>query len=568
MDRRLRGRWQLPVLLALLLIGLSGQARSDLPPRVREGQRATASTSRTATQEPEFPAVNPLPSESGLNVPESIALPAAPAPEGSPSTSAKPAADDSRHGVPINFAAALRLAGVNPLDIAAATFEVKQGLAVLLQAKVLWIPNLNGGVDYFRHDGVQQNLFTGSNFRKDRQSFFVGGGPNMFVALTDVIYEPLAQRRVVAARVANVQTARNDVLLAVSQAYFALQNARGRLVGVEATIVRAQKLVDLAVGLAPALIAPLEINRAKAELQSLKQTRELAIRDWMVASAALAEILLLDPETLLEPEEPPFSQVKLIPGDQTAAELVPIAINNRPEIASQRELLAAANERLKQEKKRPFLPTMIITTNTTNTGLLAAGNLSAGPNGSLGANGPAANFEVAAVWQLQNAGIGNIGRIRQRRAEQDLASIDVTRILFRVRAEVQQALARLQTARARIPQTEEGLQQAIESADKNFIGLRETTRPAGELLRLVVRPQEDVAALIALNEAFQQYAAAVNDYNTAQFDLYRALGQPAQWATSHPTQLSLLPHDPQLAPTPVPTTPPVPPAGPNRDGDH
>ena len=26
-------------------------------------------------------------------------------------------------------------------------------------------------------------------------------------------------------------------------------------------------------------------------------------------------------------------------------------------------------------------------------------------------------------------------------------------------------------------------------------------------------------------------APAVNDYNTAQFDLYRALGQPAQWVT-------------------------------------
>ena len=123
--------------------------------------------------------------------------------------------------------------------------------------------------------------------------------------------------------------------------------------------MRAQRLVDLAVGLAPALIAPLEINRAKAELQSLKQTREVAIRDWMVASAALAEILLLDPETLLEPVEPPFGQVTLIPGDQTAAELVPIAINNRPEIASQRELLAAANQRLKQEKKRPFLPNLL-----------------------------------------------------------------------------------------------------------------------------------------------------------------------------------------------------------------
>ena len=100
-----------------------------------------------------------------------------------------------------------------------------------------------------------------------------------------------------------------------------------------------------------------------------------------------------------------------------------------------------------------------------------------------------------------------------------------------------------------MPQTEEGLRQATESADKNFIGLRETTRPAGELLRVVVRPQEVVAALIALNTAFEQYSAAVNEYNAAQFDLYRALGQPAQWVTSHPSRLSITQRDHKPAQT-------------------
>jgi outer membrane protein TolC len=125
-----------------------------------------------------------------------------------------------------------------------------------------------------------------------------------------------------------------------------------------------------------------------------------------------------------------------------------------------------------------------------------------------------------------------VGRIRQQRADRDLASIEFTRTVFRVKAEVTQAVARLQTARARVVATAEGLRQAIESADKNFIGLRETARPAGELLRLIIRPQEVVAAIIALETAYEQYAPAVNEYNTAQFDLYRALGQPAQWVTS------------------------------------
>jgi outer membrane protein TolC len=551
-----RVRWFWPIVLVVAQSILVKSAPAQPLPGPTAGQTKTSQARRVAGPIADVPEVNPLPSDSSTG---GLGL-GAPGTEGG-RIFGQPAAETVLHGLPINLASALQLAGVSPLDIAAATVQVQQGLAVLLQAKVLWVPTLNAGVDYSRHDGVQQNIFTGGLFQKGRQSLFVGGGPSLNVAVTDAIYEPLAARRVVTAREANLQTARNDVLLQVSQAYFTLQDARGRLVGVDATITRARRLVDFAIGLAPALIAPLEINRAQAELQSLLQSRELALRDWQVASAGLAEILLLDPETLLEPIEPPFIQVSLIQAEHTVADLVPIAINSRPEIASQRELLAAANQRLKQEKKRPFLPNLIVTSPSTNTGLLAAGNLSAGPNAGLGANAHSAFFELAAVWQLQNAGIGNIGLIRQRRAEQDLAAIEVTRTLFRVRADVTQALARLQTARARVPVTEMGVWQATESADKNFIGLRQTARPAGELLRLIVRPQEVVAALIALNLAFEQYSAAVNDYNAAQFELYRAVGQPAQWVTSQASQLPLIPAD--AKPAPAPATAPNAPAASN-----
>jgi outer membrane protein TolC len=465
-------------------------------------------------------------------------------------------------GLPINLATALQLAGVRPLDIAAATAQVQQALALQLQARALWIPNINGGVDYFRHDGVQQNIFTGPNFRKGRQSFLVGGGPNLFVGLADAIFAPLAARRVVASRQADLQAARNDVLFSVSQSFFDLQAARGRLLGIAASIVRAELLVNFARGLAPSLIAPLEINRAQTELQSLRQTQQVAIRDWRVASARLAENLLLEPTTLLEPIEPPFLQITLVPCDQSPETLVPIAVNNRPEIASHQELLVAANQLLRQEKSRPLLPNLIVTSPSTSTGLLAAGNFSAGPNGLMNSNGARMDIEVAAVWQLQNGGVGNVGRIRQRRAEQEVASIELTRIVFRVKSEVAQALARLQTARVRVVETDEGVRQAIESADKNFIGLRETSRPAGELLRLIVRPQEVVAAIIALELAYEQYANAVAEYNVAQFDLYRSLGQPAQWVTSQaapsltPAAASAPP--PAATPAPPPAAAPAP----------
>ncbi len=335
-------------------------------------------------------------------------------------------------GLPINLATAMQLAGARPLDIAAATAQVEQSLALLLQANALWIPNLNAGVDYFRHDGVQQNLFTGNNFIKGRQSLMAGGGPSLSVGLTDAIFAPLAARQVVASRRADLQAARNDALLQVSQTFFDLQASRGRLLGIGAAIARAEMLVRFATGLAPALIAPLEINRARTELQSLRQTQQVAIRDWRVASARLAEVLLLEPGDLLEPVEPPFLQVTLISADSTPDQLIPVALNSRPELASRRDLLVAAHELLRREKSRPFLPNLIVTSPATSTGQLAGGNFSAGPNGSMGSNGGRFDIELAAVWQLQNGGLGNVGLIRQRRAEQNLASIELTRTVYRV----------------------------------------------------------------------------------------------------------------------------------------
>ena len=242
----------------------------------------------------------------------------------------------------------------------------------------------------------------------------------------------------------------------------------------------------------------------------------------------------------------------MVSAEQLAEELVPIALKTRPEIASRRGAAAAAQELVRQEQWRPFVPNLYILSPTTTTGLLGAGTNYAGPNGSLNSNGSRLDYELAAVWQVQNAGIGNVGRIRQRRAEQDVATIEVTRIVFRVRSEVAQAVARLQTARIRVVDTEEEVRQAIESADKNFVGLRQTARPGGELLQLVVRPQEVVAAIIALNTAYEQYANAISEYNAAQFELYHALGEPAQ---------SIAPRAAALAP-PLTEAPPNGPSAP------
>ena len=298
----------------------------------------------------------------------------------------------SRSGLPINLATAMQLAGVRPLDIAAATAQVEQALALQLQAKALWIPEPQCAASTTSGTtACSRTSSRGENFRKGRQSFFVGGGPFLYVGLTDAIFAPLAARRVV-----DVAAGRSPGRAERRPAHRSRRRSstfRRRGGGCWASgprSTRAELLVNFAKGLAPSLIAPLEINRAQTELQSLRQTQQVAIRDWRVASAQLAEVLLLEPATLLEPIEPPFLQVTLVPCDQTPEELVPIAVNNRPEIASRRELVAAAEQLLRQEKNRPFLPEPVSSSARPRPRVCSpAGNFSAGPNGLLNSNGSA-----------------------------------------------------------------------------------------------------------------------------------------------------------------------------------
>ncbi len=94
-------------------------------------------------------------------------------------------------------------------------------------------------------------------------------------------------------------------------------------------------------------------------------------------------------------------------------------------------------------------------------------------------------------------------------------------------AEVAQAFAQAQLAARRVEVAEKGVRSALNSADKNLVGLGQT-KSAGNQFILVIRPQEVVASVQALAQAYADYYGAVADYDRAQFRLYRALGQPAQ----------------------------------------
>ena len=76
---------------------------------------------------------------------------------------------------PINLATALRLSDARPLIVAAAQASVWVAEAELTRAKVLWVPQLNIGGDYIRHDGGGPDFNKGI-LTAPSVNFFYGGG--------------------------------------------------------------------------------------------------------------------------------------------------------------------------------------------------------------------------------------------------------------------------------------------------------------------------------------------------------------------------------------------------------
>ena len=482
--------------------------------------------------------------------------------------SVPPAAPDGRP-LPIDLPTALALANAHPLDIQIASERLRAAGAQYDRARVLWLPSIGVGVDYFRHDGQIQDI-VGNVFTTSRSSFLVGAGPTAVFSVGDACYAPLAARQVLRAREADVQAARNDVTLQVAEAYFTVQQARGELAGSIDALRRAEQLVKLTQKVAPELTPTVEINRAKTEAARRRLAVESAYERWQVASADLTRILRLEPGTLVEPAEEPALTVELADPATNVADLIPLALTHRPELAADQALIQAALARVRQEKIRPLLPALAIRGVGSNTPGLAGGYFGGGVNDDLSNFGARFSVDIQAVWEVQNLRLGNRALVLEREADQRLALLNLLRTQDQITAEVVQAHAQMRRSANRLKAAEEGVVNAAETAEKNLRGIIPGKR-IGDQLVLIFRPQEAVAAVSALDQAYRDYYAAVGDHNRAQFRLYRALGHPAQSLTNVPArppavpaiphgkepEHSAIPPAPVMLPAPAPTAPTV-----------
>ncbi len=239
---------------------------------------------------------------------------------------------------PINLATALRLSDARPLIVAAAQASVWVAEAQLTRAKVLWVPQLNIGGDYIRHDGGGPDFNKGLLTAPSVNFFYGGAGLWEIVALTDALFEPLVKRQVLNSRQWDIQAAKNDAQLMTATAYFRVHQYRGMYAGALYCVERGRELVERIASLSNELVPIVEVDRARNLLADLEQQSVSAQEAWRVNSARLTRVLRLDPRAVVVPLEHDHLQITLIDPARPLAEMHVIALTNRPELASHQAL--------------------------------------------------------------------------------------------------------------------------------------------------------------------------------------------------------------------------------------
>ena len=444
---------------------------------------------------------------------------------------------------PMNLATALKLSDARPLIVASAQASVWAAEADLTRAKVLWIPGINFGADYLRHDGGGPDFNKGILTAVSTNYFYTGGALYGIIATTDAIFEPMRARQVLNSRHFDVQAAKNDALLQTADAYFLVHQHRGKYVGALYCVERGRDLLERIATLSRDLVPPFEVERARNMVADLEQRSVSARQQWRVRSADLSQVLRLDPRAVVDPLEQDHLQITLIDPARPLEDLMMVAMANRPELASRRALVKAAEVAVRREKGRMFLPSIYLTGFQSPGGMLIQGGIFAlGANNNLNQWAGRDDVSIQLMWQLESFGIGNLARIKGQRGQQSLAITELYNAQDMAAADVNRALARVQSAAARVQQADRALRTGLITFNGQFEGLGQTKR-FGNLLVLINRPQETVYALQLLYVAFEQYFMTVAEYNRAQFDLFHALGYPAQTVAAVRTPGEILPVD-------------------------
>jgi outer membrane protein TolC len=427
----------------------------------------------------------------------------------------------------IDLGAALELAGADNPTIALAQEAVRASLAAQLQANALLLPTLDAGMNLNEHWGSLES--TQGIFRDvDRQALYVGAGAaaigqstvgfpgvRLTAQLADAVFEPIAAGQQVVGRRFEAAATRNTVLLDVASRYFDLLGEEARLSALLQSEAEAGEVARILSSFADkGQGREGDANRARSNALLLQADEERAQEEAAAAAAELARLLSVDSAVRLHGPGGPLPLIQLVNPAEGVETLLVVALANNPEIAALTADLAAAETHLRQERVRPFVPLVVVG--------FSAGEFGGGSNladSRFGHFDGRTDFDVLALWSLENLGLGNWAVQRQRRSLVDEAAAIRLEAINRVRREVAGAFADAAARRSAVDVARREIETASAGFRQDMARLRNEPVPALEIL----------ISGAQLASARQNLISAVIEYNKAQFRLLAAIGQPPSW---------------------------------------
>lgn len=433
---------------------------------------------------------------------------------------------------PIDLGTALRLAGVQNPQLMIARQRVVEAAALRQLAAVQILPSINLGTNYDTHSGNLQQS-NGNILSVNRSALYVGAGAGAVAAGTvpvpGVVLEGnpavgvfgfLAARQQVAARQFASEAVRNQTFLATALAYSELLRAEGRRAVALQVRDEAKRVADLTAAYANAGQGrQADAHRALTELEARETDIKAAEQEILVASARLCYVLNLDPSLRLHPTDAWVVPSPIVPDPIPVAELIALALLQRPELKERRALIRESLLVLEGARVLPFSPTVLVA--------YSAGGFGGGSNlvrPVFGGFGGRTDFDAVAYWTLQNLGVGNVALINLARTRLGLSRYQEIAVLDQVRAEVAEAYAKTHARFAQIATSERAVLSGTRGFREDLLRIENTVAPA----------IETVDSLRLLARARYAYLDSIVDYNRAQFELFVALGQPPADALARP----------------------------------
>jgi outer membrane protein TolC len=428
--------------------------------------------------------------------------------------------------MPIDLPTALRLANADNLQVAVAREQIRQALSAVAAANVIWLPSIRSGVNYDRHDGSIQAV-QGNQFNTDRSAVFAGLGAGNFGAgpplvpgvyanfsLADAFFQPLAARQFTQAKRGAARAVTNDTLLSVAQAYLELLRSHQDYEIARGIAEQTQRVAQLTADYARTGEGlQSDADRLHVELTIRKNDVFRAEGARQVAATRLAQLLHVDPTLDLQPVEPVVAPIELVPEGRELRDLVAEGLSARPELSESRSLVSQAVALMRRERFAPLVPSILLGT--------SYGAMGAGISPSMAPAVGRLDLDAVAYWELRNLGLGdraarqNAGSVVRQAQMRQIATMDL------VAREITEAAALARAARKQIDVAREGVEAALQSYERNVARIEE-----GKGL-----PIEVMQAVQALAVARREYLRTLVDFNSAQFNLYRAMGWAAQPAS-------------------------------------